>query len=100
MFYWPNCSPEFNPDKRLKADLKHALDSRVQVLTNKKLKRVTTDHMNMLQNYPKRGRSYFGDAKVKYAALINALLLGKYFVLCALKISRASGLLCTPAAPL
>ena len=40
----------------------------MQVRTKDKLRQVTTDHMNMLQNHPERVRSYFGDPKVKYAA--------------------------------
>jgi transposase len=68
VFYLPSYSPELNPDERLNADLKHALGSRVQVRTKDKLKQVTTDHMNMLQNNPQRVRPYFGDPKVKYAA--------------------------------
>lgn len=68
VFYLPSYSPELNPDERLNADLKYALGSRIQARTKEKLKQVTKDHMEMLENNPKRVCSYFEDPRVKYAA--------------------------------
>jgi transposase len=57
VFYLPSYRPELNPDERLKADLKHALGSRIQVRSKDKLKSVTTAHMQILEQKPERVRS-------------------------------------------
>ena len=64
-FYLPSYSPDLNHDERLNADLKYALDSRVQTRTKDKLKEATKAHMQMLQQHPERACSYFDDPKVK-----------------------------------
>ncbi|RFC30764.1 MAG: DDE superfamily endonuclease [Candidatus Nitrotoga sp. MKT] len=68
LFYLPRYRPEFNPEERLNADLKHVITSKVPVRTKAKLRAAATDHMTMLEQNPKRIRCYFGDQKVVYAA--------------------------------
>lgn len=67
-FYLPSYSPELNPDERLNADLKHAITTQVPARTRERLRRKTTDHMNLVESSPKRVIAYFGDPKVNYAA--------------------------------
>ena len=55
-------------DKRLNADLKYAIGSKVPVRTKAKLKAAATDHMQKLDQTPERVKSYFQDIYVKYAA--------------------------------
>lgn len=45
VFYLPSYSPELNPEERLNADLKHAIDTKVPARTRPKLKAVARDHM-------------------------------------------------------
>lgn len=68
LFYLPSYSPQLNPDERLNADLKYAVASKVAVRTKTALKATTIAHMTMLQQNPQRVKSYFQDARVKYAA--------------------------------
>jgi len=60
--------PELNPDERLNAGFKHALGTRVALLTQAKLQVATEQHMLSLEKQPERVRAYFGDPYVKYAA--------------------------------
>ena len=69
LFYLPSYSPELNPEERLNADLKHAIDSKVPAARTKtKLKAAATEHMTMLEKTPERVMRYFKDPKVAYAA--------------------------------
>jgi transposase len=70
-FYLPSYSPELNPDERLNADLKHAITTQVPARTRERLKKKTTEHMNMIQASPQRVMSYFQDPVVRYAANHN-----------------------------
>lgn len=65
IFYLRSYSPELNPDKRLNADLKHAIGSTVPVRTKAKLKAATESHMSKLAANPDR---VFNDPRCKYAA--------------------------------
>ncbi len=67
-FYLPSYSPELNPDERLNADLKHAITTQVPARTRERLKKKTTEHMNMIQSNPQRVMAYFQDPVVNYAA--------------------------------
>lgn len=68
LFYLPSYSPELNPEERLNADLKQTLYTKVPVRTKAKLKAATTEHMQALENSPERVKTFFQDARVKYAA--------------------------------
>lgn len=59
LFYLPSYSPELNPEERLNADLKHAIGSKVTARTKAKLKAVATEHMQTLEQSPKRVKAYF-----------------------------------------
>lgn len=61
-------SPERNPEERLNADLKQAMDKRVPVRTKVKLRDAANEHMFMLEKSPQRVQSFFQDPRVKYAA--------------------------------
>ena len=61
-------APELNPDKRLNADVKHAIGAKVPVRTKSKLKAAAEDHMTTIGKSPERVRAYFRDPRVKYAA--------------------------------
>ncbi|MFZ1916741.1 MAG: IS630 family transposase [Terriglobales bacterium] len=68
VFYLPSYAPELNPDERLNADLKREIRKRVPVRTKGKLKAAAEQHMAEIEKSPARIRSYFQDARVKYAA--------------------------------
>ena len=68
VFYLPSYSPELNPDKRLNASLKHAIETKVPMRTNAKLQSAAAMHMNQLTNTPERVKAFFRDPKVAYAA--------------------------------
>lgn len=68
LFYLPSYSPELNPEKRLNADLKQAIGSKVPARTKAKLKTAATEHMTRLEQTPDRVVSYFQDPHVRYAA--------------------------------
>ena len=68
VFYLPSYSPELNPEERLNADLKQAMGKKVPVRTKAKLREAANEHMLMIEQSPERVKSFFGDAKVKYAA--------------------------------
>jgi len=59
LFYLPSYSPELNPEERLNADLKQAIETRAPARTKAKLRSVATEHMLNLEKSPER---------VKYAA--------------------------------
>ena len=69
VFYLPSYSPELNPEVRLNANLKHGIRSKVPVQTKAKLQAATEEHINTIASKPERGRAYFQDPYVKYAAL-------------------------------
>ena len=69
--YLPSYSPERNPDKRLNADLKHALGSRVQVCTKEKLRPTTQAHVQEILAQSERVMTDFRDPHAKYAADFN-----------------------------
>ena len=54
--------------KRLNADLKHEISSKVPARTKAKLKEAASNYMSKLEQNPERIRSYFGDPRVAYAA--------------------------------
>jgi transposase len=66
--YLPSDSRELNPEERLKADLKHAIGTRVPARTKAKLKAVATQHMTEIERSPERVKAFFQDPKVRYAA--------------------------------
>src|SRR5918911_3036221 len=68
VFYLPSYSPELNPDECLNADLKRAVGSQAPVRSKPDLKRAAMRHMRKLSKSPKRVRSYFQHAPVRYAA--------------------------------
>lgn len=68
LFYLPSYSPQLNPEERLNADLKQAMNKRVPVRTKAKLREAANDHMTMLEYSPERVMSYFQDSRVRYAA--------------------------------
>ena len=68
VFYLPSYSPQLNPDERLDADLKYAIGSQVPMRTKARLKAAATQHMQMLNANPERGKSYFGDPPCAHAA--------------------------------
>jgi len=68
LFYLPSYSPELNSEERFNADLKHTIYTKVPVRIKAKLKAATTEHMQTLEKSPERGKKYFQDARVKYAA--------------------------------
>src|ERR671932_400102 len=68
VFYLPSYSPELNPDACLNADLKRAVGSQAPVRSKPDLKRAAMRHMRKLSKSPKRVRSYFQHAPVRYAA--------------------------------
>ena len=68
VFYLPSYSPELNPDEMLNADLKQAVTTQAPARTKGQLLKATTSHMRKLQKSPKRVKSYFEHAPVKYAA--------------------------------
>ena len=68
LLYLPSDSPELNPEERLKADLKHAIGTRVPARTKAKLKAVATQHMTEIERSPERVKAFFQDPKVRYAA--------------------------------
>ena len=68
LFYLPSYSPELNPEERLNADLKHAIQSKVPARTKAKLKTAATEHMLKLAQSPERVKAFFQDSHVKYAA--------------------------------
>ena len=57
-----------NPDECLNADLKRAVGSQAPVRSKPDLKRAAIRHMRKLSKSPKRVRSYFQHAPVRYAA--------------------------------
>ena len=68
VFYLPSYAPELNPDKRLNADMKHAIGAKVPVRT--KLKAAAEEHMTTMGKSPERLRAYFQDPKgTPYAQL-------------------------------
>ena len=71
LFFLPSYSPELNPDERLNADLKHKITTVAPMRTRKKLLKVTTDYMKLLEKSPKRVINYFGDSPIRYAACHN-----------------------------
>ncbi len=68
LFYLPSYSPEWNPEERLNADLKHAIGSKIPARAKAKLRNAATDHMTELEHSPERVKAYFQDPKVRYAA--------------------------------
>jgi DNA-binding transcriptional ArsR family regulator len=64
----PSYSPEWNPEERLNADLKHAIGTKVPVHTKAKLKLAASEHMTKLEQSPERVKSFFQDPRVKYVA--------------------------------
>ena len=54
VFYLPSYAPELNPDERLNADMKHAIEAKVPVRTKPKLKAAAEDHMTMIGKSPDR----------------------------------------------
>ena len=68
VFYMPSYSPELNPDKRLNADLKHAITTCVPRRTRQGLLKKTKEHMDMVKSSPERVKTYFKDKHVAYAA--------------------------------
>ena len=68
VFYLPSYSPQLNPDERLNADLKQALESTVAMRTRTALRNATSEYMTMLATSPERVMSYFQDPRVQYAA--------------------------------
>lgn len=57
----PSYSPELNPEKRLNANLKHAIRSEVPVRTKAKLQAATEERMNTIASKPERVKAYFQD---------------------------------------
>ena len=68
VFFLPSYSPQPHPDERLNADLKYAVSSKVPARATAKLEAAATAHMQMLQDNPKRVKSYFGHPRCAYAA--------------------------------
>jgi hypothetical protein len=65
VFYLPSHAPEFNPDKRLNADMKHVISTKVPVRTKAKLKAASEEHMGLFGQSPDCGRAYFQDPRPK-----------------------------------
>ena len=68
VFYLPSYSPELNPDERLKADLRHAIGTKMPVRTKTKLRAASERHMQFIEANPQSVRAYFQDPVVRYAA--------------------------------
>jgi len=68
LFFLPSYSPEKNPDEYLNCDLKQGLSMKPAPKTQDKLTQNLNEHMNMLQQNPKRVKKYFKHQDIKYAA--------------------------------
>lgn len=68
LFYLPAYSPQHNPDEYLNCDLKQALSNKQAPKEKSTLQNNVRNHMELLQNEPKRVKSYFRHQDIKYAA--------------------------------
>jgi transposase len=68
LFYLPPYSPDLNPDEHLNADVKYGVGSRTPKRTKEGLRSATEEHMNMLNDNPKRITRYFLDPAIAYAS--------------------------------
>lgn len=67
-YYLPSYSPELNPDERLNADIKQAIETKAPSRSRKKLRDTAEAHMKLLENTPDRVIKFFHDKNVRYAA--------------------------------
>jgi transposase len=68
LFYLPPYSPDLNPDGHLNADVKYGVGSRTPKRTKEGLGNATEEHMNMLDDNPKRITRYFLDPAIAHAS--------------------------------
>lgn len=67
VFFLPSYIPKLNPDERLPADLKQAIETKVPVRTKAKLRTAADEHMHFVAADRDRVRAYFQDPIVRYA---------------------------------
>jgi transposase len=67
LFYLPSYSPDLNPDEHLNADVKYGVGSRTPKRVKEELRKTAEEHMNMLNDNPKRIVRYFLDPAIAYA---------------------------------
>jgi transposase len=68
LFYLLPYSPDLNPDEHLNADVKYGVGSRTPKRVKEELRKTAEEHMNMLNDNPKRIVRYFLDPAIAYAA--------------------------------
>lgn len=68
LYFLPSYSPEKNPDEYLNCDLKQGLSQKPAPKNQEKLTEHLKEHMNLLQNSPKRVQKYFKHQDIRYAA--------------------------------
>lgn len=68
VYYLPSYSPDRNPDEYLNCDLKQGMSSKPSPKTQEKLTENIQNHMERLQQSPKRIVKYFNHPSIKYAA--------------------------------
>lgn len=68
VFFLPSYSPERNPDEYLNCDLKQGISNKQSPKSKEKLQENVQQHMEMLQQNPRRVEKYFEHESIRYAA--------------------------------